>query len=131
MRSKSGRVILPWIFIILMVGSLFWLLNRVNLGRLQMDGCEQNLQAIYEALRLYEINNGALPTLALYPGEAAEDEDSIVKVLHAVGLEAPHFVCPASPQAVRDHGISYLWNTTVNGQSLDDRNEPKIGRAHV
>ena len=105
-------------------GSLFWLLNRVSHGHSQTIDCQTNLKAIYEALQLYEINNGVLPSLAMYPEDALTESDSIVKVLQQYGLDPDRLICPAAPAVVKEHGVSYLWNTAVNGTSLRDRQEP-------
>ena len=123
LRKKAGRVILPWLFILLMLSSLFWLLNRIGLGRMQTTACQQNLRAVYKALQLYELENGKLPVLPLFPEDVRADADSILNVLGAFGLEESMLLCPSAPRSVREHGIGYLWNPAVNGASLQDRAE--------
>ncbi len=53
MKRSSGAVFLPWLFIVLMIGSLIWLLNRLTVGIQQAESCELRLEELYAHIRLY------------------------------------------------------------------------------
>lgn len=122
-RPKSGASFLPWLFILLMVGSLIWLLNRLNRQLEYAERCEEQLLTIYDILTVYEQQHGRLPDLELFPEDPEENEQSL---LHILGQfeNAPHLaVCPAAHNVLREHGLSYLWNTALNQSSLINRKE--------
>jgi hypothetical protein len=147
MRRRDGIILLPWMFILLMICSLFWLLHLVNLGRSQAENCQAQLRRIHQALVRYEASQGHLPVLELFPEEPLSDPSSLPIALKSLGLDTADCVCPTSPQVVRQHGLGYLWNTALNGaslqresrtwvlvdiQALDDRLPgPHFGRYHI
>lgn len=114
----------PWVFILLMVVSLVWMLNRLSRQLGEMQGCEANLIQIYDLLRLYENDHGQLPSLKMFPEDAEGDPESLVHVLRPYGLEGTAAVCPSASGILRAHGISYLWNPALNNSSLLNRPEP-------
>lgn len=122
MTSKRGAVLLPWLFIFLMLGSLLWLLNRLNQGIQHSDQCQIQLENIYQALRNYEQENGRLPTLELYPVDPEETEETLMTILeNQPGFRREWLQCPAAHDVLREQGITYLWNTELNQSSLIDR----------
>jgi len=121
--SRSPGTVFPWVFIMLMIGSLFWLYRSLQRDLDHMDVCEENLKQIYLILTLYEWEKGQLPSFELFPEDPKLDEQSILQVLEPFGLDPEKLVCPAAPQAVKRHGVSYLWNPALNHGSLRDRNE--------
>lgn len=126
MRSKSGAVLLPWLFIFLMLASLLWLLNRVNEGVQSTEACRTQLENIYQALRQYEQEHGRLPALQLFPVDYTEDGEEITLrnlLSDQPGFQAEWLLCPGSPEILRQHGITYLWNTELNQSSLTDRKD--------
>jgi len=124
MKSRSGAVFLPWLFIILMVFSLFWLLNRLNTGIQQSEQCENQLKNLYRYLRLYEEENGRLPTFELYPEEPLRNEDSMLNRLNMIqGFTPEWLICPGAPAILKDENVTYLWNTALNQSSLTQRKE--------
>ena len=123
LHARSGRVLLPWLFILVMICSLFWLLNRIGVGRQHINGSHANLKAVYQALQTYEAEHGVLPHFAMYPEDAEVDPDSPLRVLSQYGLRPDQLICPSAPQVIRQAGISYLWNPAVNGTSLKEREE--------
>jgi hypothetical protein len=114
----------PWVFIVLMLFSLLWMMNRLTRQVREAHGCEQNLLRMYDMLRLYENDHGSLPPLKMFPQEAVADPESLVYVLKPYGLDPADAVCPAASGVLREHGISYLWNTALNNSSLLNRPEP-------
>jgi len=124
MRNRSGAVFLPWLFILLMIGSLIWLLSRLNTGLQNTEGCRHNLEKIYEYLTLYERDNGRLPTFELYPEDPEGNLESLSNRLGEFSNFDPEWlICPASPELLKSHGITYLWNTALNQSSLSYRDE--------
>lgn len=124
MKRKDGAVFLPWLFILLMIGSLIWLLNRLNTEIQNTDECKVQLEKVYEYLVLYESDNGRLPIFELYPEDPIGNQESLINRLGELpGFDPRWLRCPSAPAAVRAHGITYLWNTALNHGSLTNRNE--------
>jgi prepilin-type processing-associated H-X9-DG protein len=79
--------------------------------------CHNNLEQLWQAFQMYDTNNGAAPQATFYPKNPKTDANSIVKAFDAT--YQPMFVCPVFPSAIKDTGLTYLYNDTVAGQSLD------------
>ncbi len=124
MKSRAGMTILPWLFILLMVGSLLWLLNRLTRDLQDAEECRRRLERIHQVLALYERENGHLPSFELFPEDPFNDSESLLSVLKPYGLNPEWALCPAAPGVLRNHGISYLWNPALNQGSLENRREP-------
>jgi hypothetical protein len=121
---RSGAVFIPWLFILLMIGSLIWLLNRLTEGIQHADACKSQLERIFEYLKIYENEQGRLPTLELYPEDLFENPDSLLNILKPQpGFDPEWLICPSAPPVLRDRGITYLWNTALNQSSLTNRKE--------
>jgi len=84
--------------------------------------CHNNLEQLWQAFQMYDMNNGALPKATFYPKNPKTDANSIVKVFDAA--YQPMFVCPVFPSDIRDTGLTYLYNDTVAGGSLDSVADP-------
>jgi hypothetical protein len=123
MNRRQGTTFLPWLFILLMLGSLLWLLNRLNVQLQYKDGCEQQMLKIYEVLNLYEQQHGRLPALELFPEDAVGNEESLLNVLSRFEFNPEWAVCPASHPVLKKQKLTYLWNTALNHTSLRDRKE--------
>jgi hypothetical protein len=120
--SRTGAVFLPWLFICLMLASLFWLLNRLNQGVHHRETCREQMEKIYQALRHYEQEHGRLPALELYPVNPEENEETLWNLLSdQPGFQKEWLICPSAPEVLREQGITYLWNTELNQSSLADR----------
>jgi hypothetical protein len=124
MNRKCGAVFLPWLFILLMIGSLIWLLNRLNTGIQNTERCEKSLESIYAYLTLYERDNGRLPIFELYPENPRENPESLINRLSELpGFDSGWLICPSAPALLQEQGITYLWNTALNQGSLSNRQE--------
>ena len=121
--SRAGTSFLPWLLILLMLGSIFWLLTRLNTQLREVRGCQSRLENIYHVLTLYEREFGVLPSFELYPEEPLTDPAGLVRVLEPYGLDPDWLVCPSAPHTLASHGNTYLWNTALNQGSLRDRRE--------
>lgn len=82
------------------------------------------LRQIHAALVMQaDDNDGQLPAALFYPdlrrnrNAARTDPRSIVNQVS--GLPGAVWVSPAAPATFQDAGLTYVWNTSVNGQSLD------------
>ena len=110
------RLVLLLIFCIVVCGSvLMWKKQDARTA-----ACNANLHAIYAALQRYEVENGQLPEMALFPDDATESIDSLLNVLRPFGITESTCICPALPESLRKFGITYLWNATKNGSRLSD-----------
>lgn len=124
MKRKSGAVFLPWLFILLMIASLIWLLNRLNTEIQQTERCAARLEAVYEYLTLFERDNGRLPIFELYPEDPLGSQESLINRLGELpGFDPDWLICPSAPALLRQHGMTYLWNTALNHGSLINRKE--------
>jgi len=124
MKKRDGFTLWPWLIILVMVGSIVMMLLRLTQQVRERDECRDRMERIHHILTLYEREHGMLPALALFPADPESDEESLVHVLQPYGLKEGRAVCPSSPDVIREHGLSYLWNTALNHQSLHDRLEP-------
>lgn len=86
--------------------------------------CAAQLQSIYRALELYEMDRGTLPTLAYFPDLPMEDADSIRVALEPYGLSPERCICPESKHVQRAEGLTYLWNVQLNGQRIPRGADP-------
>lgn len=123
MKGKEGTAFLPWLFILLMLGSLLWLLNQLNMGLGNSDVCERQLKEIYRVLVLYEQQHGRLPALEMFPGEPKESESSLLHILAQFDSPLSNGVCPAAHPVLEEHGLSYLWNPNLNHGSFRGRKD--------
>ena len=124
MTPPRRFTIWPWLIIFLMVGSLLWMLNRLSTQVRHADGCEENLRKIHHILTLYELEHGRLPSLEMFPDDPTGEGASLPLLLRTYGMDPSLAVCPAASPLIRDHGLSYLWNTALNEGSLMNRLEP-------
>lgn len=82
--------------------------------------CQENLTRIYQALETYELAHGSLPRLAFLAAEPLSDPESLCVVLESYGLTPEHFICPAAHPLIAETGLTYIWNTRLNGRSMQD-----------
>lgn len=94
-------------------------------GYRRAETCRANLREIYAVLEMYEIENGTLPSLALFPDDPKNDEDSLRVFLESQGVSGDLCLCPTSPRVVRETGLSYLWNVNLNGKKLSGFKDPE------
>jgi len=120
-RARAGTTVLPWLFILVMIGSLVLLLNRLNVQLRETRACQERLERIYQVLARYEREQGRLPSLEMFPEDPLNDAGSLLTALEPHGLE-PHWgVCPSAPDTLARHGMTYLWNPALNHSSLTER----------
>jgi len=76
-----------------------------------------NLRQIYQLIMMQEIGTGSLPSAAFYPKEdPKKDAKSILMLL---GAPSELFVSPFAPEGLKSKGLTFAWNDTVNGKTLD------------
>ena len=76
-----------------------------------------NLRQLHLLLQTQCITGG-LPNAALYPqGDPKKDPKSIVRLIP--GAPPQLFVSPFAPDALQEKGLTYAWNTALNGKTLD------------
>lgn len=118
MRSQSGsaifRLFLMTVAVFAIVGAIYFVLMQASM----VVKCEDQLTRIYQALELFEMDRGSLPRLAFYPDEPMTDPDSIRVVLEEYGVDPGVWVCPSANPKVANLGLSYVWNTALNGSNL-------------
>lgn len=91
-----------------------WMIDRRQVNR-----CSENLEVIHSALLEYHQQSGHLPELAFFPDDAQLDPDSLYAQLAPFGLLPTHCLCPSAPPALRETGMTYIWNVSLNGAVLD------------
>lgn len=82
--------------------------------------CQENLNRIYQSLEMYELAHGSLPRLAFYAEEPLSDPESICVALESYGLTPETFICPSAHALVAETGLTYIWNTRLNGRSMQE-----------
>ena len=73
----------------------------------------------------YEYEAGVLPEMAYYPDDVRLDPESMYSILEPYGLAATNCVCPGCAAVLQDTGITYVWNTQVNGKPLRSLDPPQ------
>jgi prepilin-type processing-associated H-X9-DG protein len=116
-HRKTVVKLLALTLAILLVVGVMYLVLVVSTHTLT---CQDNLTRIYQALETYELAHGALPRLAFYPEEPLSDPESICVALEAYGLTPTTFICPSVHHLVARTGLTYIWNTRLNGRSMQD-----------
>jgi len=118
MSTSSIRLFRKFLILILcllgIISLVFFAMSTAN----RAVQCSYNLNRLYQALDLYEMHNGALPSLAFYPAEPYADPASIRVVLETYGPEESNWTCPGIHPLIKQTGLSYIWNTSLNGASL-------------
>ncbi|HMO04469.1 MAG TPA: hypothetical protein PKC67_09040 [Kiritimatiellia bacterium] len=118
MNNRAGHIIFKLfvltVIVFTLVGGIYHVLMQVT----KTVQCAEQLTRIYQALELFELDRGALPKLAFYPDDPMTDPDSIRVVLEEYGVDPSAWICPASHPAIANLGLSYIWNTRLNGANL-------------
>lgn len=79
--------------------------------------CQNQLRQIAMAVEMFVQSAGAYPDALFYPEEPLKDPRSIVHILKPYGAPRRLFLCPVSPPAIRQKGLSYLWNDELSGKT--------------
>jgi prepilin-type N-terminal cleavage/methylation domain-containing protein len=75
--------------------------------------CQNNLRQMGLVLKTM----AALPNAAFYPsGDPKSDPKSLLVIGKKAGMSESMFMCPTSPAEFREKGLTFLWNSSVNGQ---------------
>ena len=85
--------------------------------------CENNLRQIYQALLMQDMENGTLPKAAFFPKRPKADPRSLVKILGP--SFAASLVCPVFPAAIKEKGLTYIYNDELGGQMIDQIPNPR------
>lgn len=118
MNKRSGHIVFK---LFLLTVAVFITVGGIYIALMQASKtvqCADNLNRIYQALEVFEMERGSLPRLAFYPDEPMTDPDSIRVVLEEYGVDNAVWVCPASHPKIANLGLSYIWNTRLNGANL-------------
>lgn len=117
-EGRAGHAVLKMVVLAFIVCVLMGGIYLALIAATRTVACADNLKRIYGALEIYELSHGALPRMDFYPDEALTSPESMCVVLESYGLESATWICPATHRVIRDTGLSYLWNTRLNGVSL-------------
>jgi len=123
--SRRGHAVLKIIVLTGVLAAVMALIYIVLIQAARTVTCRDQLTRIYQALEVYEMSHGAMPRLAFYPEQPLSDIESICVALEAYGLEPETWVCPGSHRVIANTGLSYIWNTRLNGRSLRSFREPQ------
>ena len=125
MSTKDGFAVSRTIVILLCVLITMQVGYVITQHRSHASMCEENLNRIYLAMELYEIERGTLPRLSFFPNDPRNDPDSLCVVLAEYGASRDIPICPAAHEIHRNMGLTYLWNMKLNGAKLDNEGEPR------
>ena len=81
--------------------------------------CKNNLDQIGKAIVMYHMNEGTYPKAAFYPSDPVNGADSIRRILEEAGsgIPAEMWTCPSAPDALRDKGLTFVYNSDLGGRS--------------
>lgn len=79
--------------------------------------CINNLKQIYDAVMMFEMDNGTLPGAKFFPSSAS-DSRGIHSILAQYGVRNVMF-CPSLPAQLNNYGTNYIWNDTVNNRNIN------------
>ena len=115
------QILTATVLIALIAAGIYYYVRQQMLAR----ECAAHLRRIYAALELYEIDRGTLPRLAFFPDDPKQDPDSIVVALTPYGTTPDIYICPTAPSPHRELGLTYLWNTRLNGRKIPRASTPE------
>ncbi len=78
--------------------------------------CINNLKNIYQAVTMFEMDNGTLPAAKFFPSSAS-DNRGIHFILAQYGARGVMF-CPSLPAQLNNYGTNYIWNDEFSGKSM-------------
>ena len=80
--------------------------------------CASQLRQIGMAVNMFTMTEGKYPDAVLYPAEKAlSDPKSIAVILKPYGMSGKILICPAAPSALKERGLTYLWNDRLSGKA--------------
>jgi prepilin-type processing-associated H-X9-DG protein len=118
--GRAGHTVVRVLMAALVIGLLSGLAGWILRQSKKAQQCERNMARIYLALEMYEIDRGTLPALAFFPNDPQHDSDSLPVALKKYGVSGEMCICPALPPVLRELGITYVWNTRMNGKKLHE-----------
>lgn len=80
--------------------------------------CINNLQQIYKAIVMFEMDNNYLPNAKFFPSSSS-DPKGLNNILIQYGVAGTIFYCPSIPEQLNRYGTNYIWNDTTNNRTTD------------
>ena len=126
MKSRAALTVLELLVVIAIIALLSTLIvpvyNRITeTGRATQ--CLSNLRQIGIGLSAYLTdNNNAMPVLKSAREKLSDQVPVIDNTLDKYVTAKSVFACPADRKFATSSGTSYLWNVTLNGQTLGNLN---------
>jgi prepilin-type N-terminal cleavage/methylation domain-containing protein len=78
--------------------------------------CLNNLKQIYQAVTMFEMDNGTMPPAKFFPSSEA-DTRGIHRLLAQYGPRGSTMFCPSLPEQLNKYGTNYIWNDTLSGKN--------------
>jgi type II secretory pathway pseudopilin PulG len=78
--------------------------------------CLNNLKQIYQAVTMFEMDNGTMPPAKFFPSSKS-DKRGLHSVLAQYGIRGKVLFCPSLPEQLNNYGINYIWNDNLSGKS--------------
>ncbi len=125
-RPRAALTILELLVVIAIIALLATLLIPVS-RRITETGrataCISNLRQIGVGLAAYLAdNNNAMPILKTARERLSDEVPVIDNTLDKFVTDKAVFACPADRKFAAQSGTSYVWNVTLNGQTLGNLN---------
>lgn len=117
-RGRRGLTLVEMLVALILLGAVVSVIGFFSRQQVRRNHCAKNLQAVYAALEMYEVERGSLPRLAFYPDDPKQDADSILVVLRPYRAGTDVYACPSAPPSLRNAGLTYVWNVRLNGKKL-------------
>ena len=122
--SRDGRIISVALLFVMLAAGIAGSFYVMTAHSKERKACDANLKKIYHALELYEVDRGSMPSLAYFPTDPQADADSLSVVLESYGADARACVCPAMHAVLREMGLTYIWNSSLNGKRIPRGGDP-------
>ena len=83
--------------------------------------CLNNLKQIYQAISMFEMDNGHLPDAKFFPSSASDPKGlhNILNLGAQEQFQESIFFCPSLPEQLNIYGTNYIWNDELSGKSSD------------
>ncbi|HBC88008.1 MAG TPA: hypothetical protein DCZ94_13740 [Lentisphaeria bacterium] len=80
--------------------------------------CMNNMRQVGQAIVAFQLESGEYPKAAFFPEKPKTDKNSIRVILgDALGSGDKVWICPAMPDAMKEKGLTWVYNDTIAGKA--------------
>ncbi|MFW6156293.1 MAG: prepilin-type N-terminal cleavage/methylation domain-containing protein [Armatimonadota bacterium] len=128
-RHRGRRLGFTAVEVLAVAGILTGLGGNAFVGstsKAHQTACQQHLRQIGMAVQMRTMTGEPLPRAWFYPPDPPHRTRNQYHLANVMSSEVPSqmFICPASPQAIQQRGISYVYNDQLGGKVPDQIPNP-------